>query len=54
MLILALVSYIRDNGAMNAVICTDGTCRGFKEVLANVPERIRTSSLTKEAHIFIW
>jgi carbamoyl-phosphate synthase small subunit len=21
----ALVSYIRDNGAMNAVICTDGT-----------------------------
>ena len=21
----ALVSYIRDNGAMNAIICTDGT-----------------------------
>jgi carbamoyl-phosphate synthase small subunit len=35
----ALVSYIRDNGAMNAVICTDGTSVDeLKASLANVPE----------------
>lgn len=35
----ALVSYIRDNGAMNAVICTDGTpIEVLKEKLAQVPD----------------
>jgi carbamoyl-phosphate synthase small subunit len=35
----ALVSYIRDNGAMNAVICTDGTpIDELKITLSNVPE----------------
>ena len=35
----ALVSYIRENGAMNAVICTDGTpVQELKEILANVPD----------------
>ena len=35
----ALVSYIRDNGAMNAVICTDGTpIEELKEKLAQVPD----------------
>lgn len=35
----ALVSYIRDNGAMNAVICTDGTpIDVLKEKLAQVPD----------------
>lgn len=35
----ALVNYIRDNGAMNAVICTDGTPLGdLKVALANVPD----------------
>jgi carbamoyl-phosphate synthase small subunit len=34
----ALVSYIRDNGAQNAVICTDGTAvEELKNQLANVP-----------------
>jgi carbamoyl-phosphate synthase small subunit len=34
----ALVSYIRDNGAMNAVICTDNTSvEELKIALANVP-----------------
>jgi carbamoyl-phosphate synthase small subunit len=34
----ALVGYIRDNGAMNAVICTDGTSiEDLKKELANVP-----------------
>jgi carbamoyl-phosphate synthase small subunit len=34
----ALVSYIRDNGAQNAVICTDGTSvEELKTMLANVP-----------------
>jgi carbamoyl-phosphate synthase small subunit len=34
----ALVSYIRDNGAMNAVICTDGTSIDeLKKQLSNVP-----------------
>jgi carbamoyl-phosphate synthase small subunit len=34
----ALVSYIRDNGAMNAVICTDGSSvEELKVTLANVP-----------------
>jgi carbamoyl-phosphate synthase small subunit len=35
----ALVSYIRDNGAMNAVICTDETpIEDLKIALANVPD----------------
>ena len=35
----ALVSYIRDNGAQNAVICTDETSiEDLKKQLANVPE----------------
>lgn len=35
----ALVSYIRDNGAQNAVICTDGThIDELKQLLANVPD----------------
>ncbi len=35
----ALVSYIRDNGAMNAVICTDGTSiEDLKIALSNVPD----------------
>jgi carbamoyl-phosphate synthase small subunit len=35
----ALVSYIRDNGAMNAVICTDGTAvEELKILLAKVPD----------------
>jgi carbamoyl-phosphate synthase small subunit len=35
----ALVSYIRDNGAMNAVICTDGTSiEELTTSLANVPD----------------
>ena len=35
----ALVSYIRDNGAMNAVICTDETSiEDLKTALANVPD----------------
>ena len=35
----ALVSYIRDNGAQNAVICTDGSSiEELKNQLANVPE----------------
>ncbi|OIQ21405.1 MAG: carbamoyl phosphate synthase small subunit [Flavobacterium sp. MedPE-SWcel] len=35
----ALVSYIRDNGAMNSVICTDGTAiEELKEKLSQVPD----------------
>ena len=35
----ALVSYIRDNGAMNAIICTDGTSlEDLKAQLAKVPD----------------
>ncbi len=35
----ALVSYIRDNGAMNSVICTDGTpIEELKEKLVQVPD----------------
>jgi carbamoyl-phosphate synthase small subunit len=34
----ALVSYIRDNGAMNAVICTDGTSIDLLKALADVPD----------------
>jgi carbamoyl-phosphate synthase small subunit len=35
----ALVSYIRDNGAQNAVICTDGTSiNELKQQLATVPD----------------
>jgi carbamoyl-phosphate synthase small subunit len=39
MLIHALVSYIRDNGAQNAVICTDGTSlEELKKQLASIPD----------------
>ena len=35
----ALVSYIRDNGAQNAVICTEGTpIDELKQLLSNVPD----------------
>lgn len=35
----ALVSYIRDHGAQNAVICTDGTAVSeLKQLLGNVPD----------------
>lgn len=35
----ALVSYIRDHGAQNAVICTDGTAVSeLKQLVANVPD----------------
>jgi carbamoyl-phosphate synthase small subunit len=35
----ALVSYIRDNGAQNAVICTDGSSiEDLKKQLANIPD----------------
>jgi carbamoyl-phosphate synthase small subunit len=55
----ALVSYIRDNGAMNAVICTDGSLiEDLKKVLAAVPEmrRFRTNSKCqpKEAILGEW
>jgi carbamoyl-phosphate synthase small subunit len=37
----ALVSYIRDNGAMNAVISTDGkSIEELKEILNNVPDMV--------------
>lgn len=53
----ALVSYIRDNGAMNAVICTDGTAVDvLKEKLANVPDmkglELASKVSTKEAYFF--
>ena len=53
----ALVSYIRDNGAMNAVICTDGTpIEELKAKLAEVPEmnglELASKVSTKEPYFF--
>jgi carbamoyl-phosphate synthase small subunit len=53
----ALVSYIRDNGAQNAVICTDGTTiQELKLQLANVPDmkglELASKVSTKEPYFF--
>ena len=53
----ALVSYIRDNGAMNAVICTDGTpIEELKTLLADVPDmnglELASVVSTKEPYFF--
>jgi len=53
----ALVSYIRDNGAMNAVICTDGTpLDQLKKKLAEVPDmhglELASKVSTKEPYFF--
>jgi carbamoyl-phosphate synthase small subunit len=53
----ALVSYIRDNGAQNAVICTDGTAvEELKNQLANVPNmkglELASKVSTKEPYFF--
>lgn len=53
----ALVSYIRDNGAMNAVICTDGTSiEDLKKKLADVPDmkglELSSKVSTKEPYYF--
>jgi carbamoyl-phosphate synthase small subunit len=52
-----LVSYIRDNGAMNSVICTDGTpVEELKALLAQVPDmkglELASKVSTKEAYFF--
>jgi len=52
-----LVSYIRDNGAMNAVICTDGTAVDvLKAQLSKVPDMIglelASKVSTKEPYFF--
>ncbi|CAM4031267.1 glutamine-hydrolyzing carbamoyl-phosphate synthase small subunit [Flavobacterium weaverense] len=53
----ALVSYIRDNGAMNAVICTDGTSvEDLKKILAEVPDmkglELASKVSTKEPYFY--
>ena len=53
----ALVSYIRDNGAMNAVICTDGTSiEDLKMQLAKIPDmkglELASKVSTKEPYFF--
>lgn len=53
----ALVSYIRDNGAMNAIISTDGTAiEILKEKLNNAPEmnglELASKVSTKEPYFF--
>ncbi|NHN26089.1 glutamine-hydrolyzing carbamoyl-phosphate synthase small subunit [Flavobacterium jejuense] len=53
----ALVSYIRDNGAMNAIISTDGTSvEVLKEKLKNAPEmnglELASKVSTKEPYFF--
>jgi carbamoyl-phosphate synthase small subunit len=53
----ALVSYIRDNGAMNAVICTDGSSvEELKEALKKVPDmkglELASKVSTKEAYFY--
>ena len=53
----ALVGYIRDNGAMNAVICTDGTSiADLKMQLAKVPDmeglELASKVSTKEPYFF--
>src|SRR3970282_2808347 len=52
-----LVSYIRDNGAMNSVICTDGTpIEELKAALAKVPDmkglELASTVSTKERYFF--
>mgnify|MGYP001193189717 FL=1 len=53
----ALVSYIRDNGAQNAVICTDGTSlEELKKQLASIPDmkglELASKVSTKEPYFF--
>ena len=53
----ALVSYIRDNGAMNAVICTDETSiEELKDLLAKVPDmkglELASKVSTKEPYFY--
>ncbi len=53
----ALVSYIRDNGAMNAVICTDDTpIEELKTLLADIPDmnglELASVVSTKEPYFF--
>jgi len=53
----ALVSYIRDNGAMNAVICTDGTSiEELKSALSKTPDmkglELASKVSTKEAYFY--
>ena len=53
----ALVSYIRDNGAMNAVICTDGTSiEELKKKLKEVPDmkglELASKVSTKKPYFF--
>lgn len=53
----ALVSYIRDHGAQNAVICTDGTAvEELKLQLANIPNmkglELASAVSTKEPYFF--
>ncbi len=53
----ALVSYIREQGAQNAVICTDGThIDELRQELANVPDmkglELASTVSTKEAYFF--
>jgi carbamoyl-phosphate synthase small subunit len=53
----ALVSYIRDNGAMNSVICTDGTSiEDLKIQLAKIPDmkglELASKVSTKEPYFF--
>ena len=53
----ALVSYIRDHGAMNAVICTDGTAiEDLKMQLAKVPDmkglELASKVSTKQPYFF--
>ena len=53
----ALVSYIRDNGSMNAVICTDETpIEDLKIALANVPDmnglELASKVSTKQPYFF--
>jgi len=53
----ALVSYIRDNGAMNAVICTDDTAvEDLKKALAQVPDmkglELASKVSTKTAYFY--
>ncbi|MFT3687320.1 MAG: glutamine-hydrolyzing carbamoyl-phosphate synthase small subunit [Phycisphaerales bacterium] len=53
----ALVSYIRDHGAQNAVICTDGTAVSeLKQLLAKVPDmkglELASKVSTKEPYFF--
>jgi carbamoyl-phosphate synthase small subunit len=53
----ALVSYIRDNGAMNAVICTDDTSIDeLKKLLADVPNmeglELASKVSTKESYLY--